>query len=134
MTPQTIFPSLRYRDARAAVDWLEQAFGCERVQVYGDDDGVVHHAELRFGESMIMFGQARESAAGEYSAIAPPPGSAALYAITADPDALHDRAKAAGAEIVQPLRDQDYGSREFTARDLDGNIWTFGTYDPAAAA
>jgi uncharacterized glyoxalase superfamily protein PhnB len=131
MSPQTIFPSLRYRDARAAVDWLADAFGFERVQVY-EDNGVVHHAELRFGDSMIMFGQAREPQAGEYSAIAPAPGSAALYAITDHPDALHDRAKAAGAEIVQPLRDQDYGSREFTARDLDGNIWTFGTYDPSA--
>jgi uncharacterized glyoxalase superfamily protein PhnB len=132
MTRQTIFPSLRYRDARAAVDWLEQAFGFERVAVYDDDNGVVQHAEVRFGDSRIMFGQVREPAAGEYSAIAPPPGTAALYAITDDPDALHDRAKAAGAEIVMSLRDQDYGSREFTARDLDGNIWTFGTYDPAA--
>ena len=132
MPRQTIFPALRYRDARAAVDWLADAFGFERVNVYEDDGGVIQHAEMRFGDSVIMFGQVREAAAGEYSAVAPPPGSAALYAITEDPDALHDRAKAAGAEIAMGLRDQDYGSREFTARDLDGNIWTFGTYDPAA--
>ncbi len=131
MTRQTIFPALRYRDARAAVDWLADAFGFERVHVY-DDDGVVAHAELRFGDSMIMFGQAHEPKAGEYSAIAPPPGNAALYAIADDVDAHHEHARAAGAEILVAPRDQDYGSREYTARDLDGNVWTFGTYDPAA--
>ena len=134
MTRQTIFPALRYRDARAAADWLEKAFGFERVNLYDDENGVVQHAEMRFGGSQIMFGQVRDAEAGEYSAIAPPPGNAALYAIVDDPDAHHDRAKAAGAEIVMSLRDQDYGSREYTARDLDGNVWTFGTYDPATAA
>jgi uncharacterized glyoxalase superfamily protein PhnB len=134
MPRQTIFPALRYRDARAAVDWLRDAFGFERVNVYDDDNGVVQHAEMRFGDSLIMFGQAREPEAGEYSRVAPPPGQAALYAIVDDPDAHHDRATAAGAEIVMSLRDQDYGSREYTARDLDGNVWTFGTYDPHAAA
>jgi uncharacterized glyoxalase superfamily protein PhnB len=129
---QSIYPALRYRDAQDATRFLVDAFGFERVNVY-EDGGVIQHAELRLGESLIMFGQARESQAGEYSEIAPPPGQTALYAVVADPDAHHDRAKAAGAEIVRPLRDQDYGSREYTARDVDGNIWTFGTYDPAAA-
>jgi uncharacterized glyoxalase superfamily protein PhnB len=133
MPGQTIFPALRYRDARAAVDWLSDAFGLERVNVYDDDNGIIQHAEMRLGGSLIMFGQARGPEAGEYSQVAPPPGNAALYAIVDDPDAHHDRAKAAGAEIVGSLRDQDYGSREYTARDLDGNIWTFGTYDPHAA-
>jgi uncharacterized glyoxalase superfamily protein PhnB len=129
---QTIYPALRYRDAHEAARFLVDAFGFERVNVYEDDSGVIHHAELRLGESLIMFGQARDQGAGEYSSVAPPPGQTALYAVTDDPDALHDRAKAAGAEIVMGLRDQDYGSREFTARDLDGNIWTFGTYNPSA--
>jgi uncharacterized glyoxalase superfamily protein PhnB len=132
MSRQTIYPSLRYRDARRAIDWLGEAFGFERVNVYDDDTGVVQHAELRLGESLIMFGQVRDAAPGEYGEIAPPPGSSALYAVVSDPDAHHERAKAAGAEIVRPLGDQDYGSREYTARDLDGNIWTFGTYDPTA--
>src|SRR4051794_443671 len=106
MPRQTIFPALRYRDARAAVDWLSDAFGFERVNVYDDDTGVVQHAEMRFGDSLIMFGQARGPEAGEYSQVAPPPGNTALYAIVDDPDAHHDRAKAAGAEIVTSLRDQ----------------------------
>jgi uncharacterized glyoxalase superfamily protein PhnB len=130
---QSIYPALRYRDAREATRFLVDAFGFERVNVYEDDSGVIHHAELRFRDSLFMFGQVRDPEDGEYSAIAPPPGQTALYAVVEDPDAHHDHAKAAGAEIVMSLRDQDYGSREYTARDLDGNIWTFGTYDPAAA-
>lgn len=129
---QTIYPALRYRDAQAATRFLVDAFGFERVNVYEDDNGVIQHAELRLGESLIMYGQVRDQGAGEYSSVAPPPGQTALYAVVEDPDAHLDRAQAAGAEIVMGLRDQDYGSREYTARDLDGNIWTFGTYDPTA--
>lgn len=132
MARQTIFPTLRYRDARAAIEWLGRAFGLEAVHVYDGEDGAVAHAELRLGESLIMVGQARGPEAGEYSAVAPPPGTASLYAVVEDPDAHHDRARAAGAEIVMGLRDQDYGSREYTARDVDGNVWSFGTYDPTA--
>jgi uncharacterized glyoxalase superfamily protein PhnB len=130
---QSIYPALRYRDAHEAARWLADAFGFERVNVYEDGNGGVVHAEMRFRDSLIMLGQVREPAEGEYSAIAPPPGQTALYAVVEDPDAHHDRANAAGAEIVGGLCDQDYGSREYTARDLDGNIWTFGTYDPTAA-
>jgi uncharacterized glyoxalase superfamily protein PhnB len=130
---QSIYPALRYRDAQEAARWLADAFGFERVNVYEADDGTVAHAEMRFRDSLFMFGQVRDPEDGEYSAIAPPPGQTALYAVVEDPDAHHDRAKAAGAEIVMSLRDQDYGSREYTARDLDGNIWTFGTYDPTAS-
>jgi uncharacterized glyoxalase superfamily protein PhnB len=53
------------------------------------------------------------------------------YVTVDDPDALHDRAVAAGAEIVMGLTDQDYGSREFAARDPHGNVWSFGTYRPS---
>jgi uncharacterized glyoxalase superfamily protein PhnB len=130
---QSIYPALRYRDAQKAARWLADTFGFERVALHEDGDGNVVHAEMRFGDSLFMFGQVRDAEDGEYSAIAPPPGQTALYAVVEDPDAHHDRAKAAGAEIVMSLRDQDYGSREYTARDLDGNIWTFGTYDPTAA-
>jgi uncharacterized glyoxalase superfamily protein PhnB len=59
------------------------------------------------------------------------PGPVVVYVVVDDPDALHDRASAAGAEIVMPLTDQDYGSREFAARDLYGNVWSFGTYRPS---
>jgi uncharacterized glyoxalase superfamily protein PhnB len=122
----TVFPTLRYRDAAAAIDFLERAFGFSRHAVHGSD-GVVEHAELRHGDGMIMLGQARDN---EYSAIAPPPGSGATYVAVDDVDALHDRARAAGAEIVRGPVDMDYGSRELTARDPEGNLWSFGTYRP----
>jgi uncharacterized glyoxalase superfamily protein PhnB len=83
---QTFYPVLKYEDARAAMDFLERAFGFET------------HAS---------------------------------YVVVDDPDALHDRAKAAGATIERELSDQDYGSREFTARDPEGNLWSFGTYRPS---
>ena len=97
------------------------------------DGGAVAHAELTLGNAMIMLGSARSREEGGYQAYAPPPGSGALYVVVEDPDATHDRARAAGAEIVRPLEDTDYGSREFSARDPEGNVWSFGTYQPWAS-
>jgi uncharacterized glyoxalase superfamily protein PhnB len=124
----SIYPTLRYQDAHAAIDFLERAFGFERKALY-DDGGVVQHAELRFGDGMVMLGSVKE---GDFDRIAPPPGCASAYLVTGDVDALHERAVAAGADIVMPLRDLDYGSRDFAARDPEGNLWSFGTYDPRA--
>jgi uncharacterized glyoxalase superfamily protein PhnB len=59
-------------------------------------------------------------------------GRAVVYVVVEDPDTLHDRAKAAGAEIVSGLSDQDYGSRDFAAADPEGNVFSFGTYNPTA--
>jgi uncharacterized glyoxalase superfamily protein PhnB len=120
-----IYPVFKYRDARAAIDFLCEAFGIERHAAYEGDDGVIHHAELRFGEDFIMLGQASEGSLDI-------PRGGAIYIAVADPDGLHDRAKAAGAEISRGLTDQDYGSREFTAKDPEGNVWSFGTYRPSA--
>jgi uncharacterized glyoxalase superfamily protein PhnB len=128
MSEQTIFPALRYTDAPAAIDWLGRAFGFERHVVY-EDGGVVHHAELKIPGGMIMLGSVRGDS-GDYQQIAPPPGTAAIYVVVEDTDAHHRRAKEAGAEIVMDLHDTDYGSRDYTARDPEGNIWSFGTYQP----
>jgi uncharacterized glyoxalase superfamily protein PhnB len=118
-----IIPTLRYQDAPAAIDFLERAFGFERKAVY-ESDGTVHHAELTYGRGMVMLGSTGQGDP-QFDTRR---GSA--YVIVADPDALHDRAKAAGAEISRDLQDTDYGSREFAARDPEGNVWSFGTYDP----
>jgi uncharacterized glyoxalase superfamily protein PhnB len=123
---QNIYPVLKYQDARAAIDFLEKAFGLERHAVYDGENGGVAHAELSFGSEMVMLGSSAEGrelfnqAAGSYS----------LYLVVDDPDAHHDRAKEAGAEIVLGLKDEDYGSRGYTARDPEGNLWSFGTYRP----
>ena len=123
----TVFPTLRYSDPKAAIDFLERALGFERHAVHEGDDGTVEHAELRHGDGMIMLGAVREN---EFGSIAPPPGTGSNYVAVDDVDVLCDRAKAAGAEIVYGPRDQDYGSRDFAARDPEGNVWSFGTYRP----
>jgi uncharacterized glyoxalase superfamily protein PhnB len=118
-----IIPTLRYKDAHAAIDFLERAFGFERKAVY-EDGGTVHHAELTYGRGMVMLGTA-----GAGDPLFDTRHSSA-YVVIPDPDALYERAKAAGAEIGRELEDTDYGSREFSARDPEGNVWSFGTYDP----
>ena len=123
-TPQPqVWPSLRARDARALIRFLTEAFGFEETVVYGDGDRV-DHAQLSWPEGGgIMLGSVKE---GQNSAT--DPGAFGAYVVTDQPDALYARAKAAGAEITAELYDTDYGSRDFAARDPEGNRWTFGTY------
>ena len=127
MTHPTVFPALNYDDARAAIDFLVTAFGGERHAVYEGDDGSIRHAEISFGNGIVMFGPA----SSEFPATRGAGGG--VYVVVDDPDALHARARDAGAEIIRELQDQDYGSREFAAKDPEGNSWYFGTYQPFAA-
>jgi uncharacterized glyoxalase superfamily protein PhnB len=128
-----IIPALRYRDAPAAIAFLCRAFGFEEQLVVPGKDGI-DHAQLRLGNGMVMLGSIRDT---PYGRLMREPGEVggvtqSIYVVVADADALHDRAKAAGAEIVLPLVTQDYGGRDFTCRDPEGHLWTFGTYDPFA--
>jgi len=115
----SIYPVLSYQDAPAAIAWLTTAFGFEPLMVVPNDAGGVMHAELRFGNGLVMLGSGRSAWAQ------------GLYLVVADADAHYDRALAAGAEITRPLHDTDYGAREYTAKDPEGNEWSFGTYLPA---
>ena len=121
----TFYPVLHYRDARAAIDWLQRAFGFERLAVYPDDGTPVVHAELSFGTGIVMLTTMEAEQAAQAK-----PRYNAPYVYVADPDAHHARAQAAGAEITRELQDTSYGSREYIARDLEGNEWSFGTYRP----
>jgi uncharacterized glyoxalase superfamily protein PhnB len=121
-----IIPTLRYRDAKAAIEFLERAFGFERQTVH-EDGGAIGHAELRHGDGVVMLGTAGHGDARFDT------GRNVIYVVVEDPDAVCDQATAAGAEIVMELTDQDYGSREFAAEDPEGNVWSFGTYNPFAA-
>lgn len=126
-----LFPTFRYKDAARMVDWLSEAFGFT-VRARYEDGGVIHHAELALGSSLIMVGTARNDA---YGTIVGDPGNSggkSIYVAVDNADAAYVRAKAAGAEIVEELTDRDYGSREFICRDPEGNVWAFGTYWPKA--
>lgn len=125
--PKDIYASMRYHDAAAAIDWLERAFGFERHVVYDDSDGTVTHAELRYGQGLVMLGTWR----GEDDHRRPGQGWA--YVAVDDLDEHHRRAVQAGAEIVDGPQKQDYGSF-YGARDPEGNLWSFGTYRPDASA
>jgi uncharacterized glyoxalase superfamily protein PhnB len=123
-----IWPVLTYRDAAAAVTFLTDAFGFERGGIYtrDDDPSVVEHAELRWpGGGGVMFGTAGKDDGPFGSRV---PGNDSVYVVCEDPDALFARAAAGGAEVVRGLADEDYGSRGFTVRDPEGNLWSFGTY------
>jgi uncharacterized glyoxalase superfamily protein PhnB len=127
-----MIPFIRYDDAPAAVRFLTDAFGFEQKLVVPGDEGTIAHAELTYGKGMVMIGSTRDD---DFRLKTPHELGAAtqgVYVIVEDPDAHHDRAKVAGAEIVYGLVDQEYGSREYGARDLEGHLWTFGTYDPFA--
>lgn len=130
---QAIFPTLRYRDANRAIEWLGRAFGFTENAIYRDDDGGVQHAELELGGSLIMLGEIRPDDWQGGTTPDPRESVLGIYVVVEDVDAHHDRAVAAGAEVLRPLTDQDYGGRDYGARDCDGNAWSFGTYDPFAA-
>ena len=119
--PQTLFPCLTFRDAHASIDWLERALGAERVAVHEDDQGRVMHAEVRIGENLLMCGDERAGSK------ATPAGVSVVYVVVPDADAAYERARAAGADATEPV-DLDYGSRDLTVTDPDGNRWSLGTY------
>jgi uncharacterized glyoxalase superfamily protein PhnB len=121
---QSIYPVLKYKDAHAAIDFLERAFGFERRDVHEGDGGAIVHAELGFGDQLL----ALSSTGVGNPVFEQGAGRTTVYVAVDEVDSLHDRAKAAGAEIVMALEDQGYGSRDFAARDPEGNIWSFGTY------
>jgi uncharacterized glyoxalase superfamily protein PhnB len=135
-TRATVIPALRYRNAPAAIDWLCQTFGFEKHLVVPGEKGTIAHAQLTFGNGMIMLGSVNDSPYGRFIKQPDEIGGAetqSAYVIVADADAIYARAKAAGAEIVLDIKDEDYGGRGFTCRDLEGRLWSFGTYDPWAA-
>ena len=139
MTKSSLIPCLRYKDAPAAIDFLCDAFGFHRHAVYADaaDPNIIHHAELTLDGGMVMLGSTGSEevekrygwkTAGQLGGI-----TMSVYAVVADADAHHARAKAAGAEIVvEPHDNEGYPGRGYDARDPEGNVWNFGTYDPWA--
>jgi len=128
-TPSNIYPSLSYEDAPAAIEWLCRAFGFEKRLVVPMPNGI-RHSELSFGTSVIMVSSVRPGIARVSPRALNGVVNQALCVCVDDADAHYARAKAAGAEITEELYNSDFGSRGYSAKDLEGNHWHFGTYRP----
>ena len=138
MTPprsSSVVPCLRYAGPDAALDFLRRAFGFAEHFVARDGESRVAHAQLVLGGGMVMIGPAADPALHDWQ----PPRYAGgvvtgcTYVLVADADAHHARAAAAGAAVPETPADRPCGGRDYIARDPEGNLWSFGTYDPWAA-
>ena len=121
----TINPVVHYRDPAAGTRFLVEAFGFEHHQTHQSDDGTIQYVELSLDGAPLGLGATVEGSMFDL-------GPTAVYISVAEVDGLHDRARAAGAEILMPPTDQDYGSRDFVAKDPEGNLWCFGTFQPGS--
>ena len=123
-----IIPYLFYRDVPAALDWLARAFGFSEEMRHATPGGM--HAQMTLDGQRIMMGQGSK----EWGMLSPHETKSAtqgIFVYLADVDAHYERARAAGAEIVHPPRDEPYG-RTYTARDIDGHPWFFTKPPPGA--
>ena len=131
-----IIPSIRYKDCKKAIDWLCEAFGFEEHLIVPSDTGGILHAQLIYQDRMIMLGSAHEG--DEFGRLNSSPlelegqNTASVYMVVDDADAHYQKAVSCGAEIIFDIKDEDYGGRGYTCKDLEGHLWNFGTYDPWA--
>ena len=124
---------MRYKDAQTAIEWLCSAFGFEKHLVVPGEDGAVVHAQLSFGNAMIMLGSENENEYGKF--VKTPKDmnglvTQAAYIIVEEVDKHYERAIDGGAEIIIDIKDEDYGGRGYSCRDPEGHIWNFGSYNP----
>lgn len=130
----TLIPSLRYRDANAAIAWLERAFGFVRHAYYPGPNDTVGYAELRHGRGMVMLGSSTNPGPQiDHYALPSEIGgrvTSPLYLIVEDCGPVWASAQAAGAEVVMELKEMDFGGKAFSVRDPEGYLWSVGEYDP----
>ncbi|MER7913767.1 VOC family protein [Streptomyces sp. NPDC096068] len=126
-----ICPTLLYEDAKAAIELLTEGFGFTATGVYEGEDGRVAHAELSFGNGVVMLGSKGTGSAFDKAMAGA--GPAGVFVRVDDVDEHHARAVAHGVEVLSPPADQEYGARDYMARDAEGNVWSFGTYAPGGA-
>jgi uncharacterized glyoxalase superfamily protein PhnB len=131
--PATISPGMRYRNAPAAIEWLCRAFGFEKHLVVPGPNDTIVHAQLTYGNGMIMLSSKLDT---EFNQLIKQPEelggveTQSPYLIVPDADAHYARAKGAGATIALDIVDASYGGRGYSCRDLEGHLWSFGTYNP----
>ncbi|WP_373990745.1 VOC family protein [Duganella sp. BuS-21] len=130
-----VIPCLRYRDAAGAIEWLRSTLGFTVQFVVPNEDGSIAHAQLSFGNSMVMLGSAFDT---DYGRLLKQPAdiggfvTQSSYLVVNDADLVHGRVLAAGGRILLDIKDEDYGGRGFTCSDPEGHVWSIGTYDPYA--
>jgi uncharacterized glyoxalase superfamily protein PhnB len=122
----TLGSALAYRDPKAAIDWLEKAFGFETTLLLTDNDGNVAHSELSFGDGYIMVGNEWAENIKSPASVGGANTQTIHIQLTEGIDAHCERARAAGATIIQEPEDQFYGDRTYRALDPEGHMWTFG--------
>lgn len=137
-TTANAIPCLSYRDAPAAIEWLCSTFGSEKHPVVPNTDGSIAHAQFNFGNSMVMLGSVRKIET-EFGRLMKQPyelGGAftqSTYVVVKDADLVYAQAKVVGAKITMEIRNEDYGGHGISCCDLEGYLWSFGSYDPWAA-
>lgn len=130
----SLMPCLLYRDAPAAIAWLVEVFGLrEQLRVPGEGNSI-QHAQLVHGGGMLMLGSLKD---GDYGRNLREPhevggNTQGIYLVLEDVDGAYARVQRAGGEILIPIKDEEYGGRGFTCRDLEGHLWSVGSYDPWA--
>ena len=116
----TITPGFSVPNANKVLEFMQQALGAEVVDRYDMPNGKIAHCEVRFGDSVVMFGEAMAEWGG------PMPASLSLYVDDGPAvDETYKRALAAGATSMMEPKDQFYGYRSATVKDVGGNKWTF---------
>ena len=132
-TGTVVIPTLKYKDAPTSIDWLCHAFGFEKRLVVPGENGTIVHAQLIFGNAMVMLSSLNDN---EYGKLIQTPNNLnglntqAPYIIVEDIDEHYKNAVNKGAEIVMDIKDEDYGGRGYSCRDHEGHIWNFGSYNP----
>src|SRR5262245_41113371 len=125
-TVPNLAAAMRYRDVAAACDWLCAAFGFQKHYVATSESGVVTFAQLTFGDAILRLGPVQDSAADNYMKQPDEIGGAetqSCYLMVGDADAHYAQAKAAGAQIILDIQDDDFGGRTYSCRDPEGHIW-----------
>lgn len=128
-----IIPTIQYKDALKAIEWLCKAFGFEKHLVVPGENGTIVHAQLKFGNAMIMLGSENDNEYGKH--IKTPKdlngfNAQTAYIVVKEIDQHYQKAIEGGARIILDIKDQDYGGRGYSCKDPEGYIWNFGSYNP----
>jgi len=122
----SLIPAVSYQDPRAALAWLEKAFGFEIFMLIEDGEGGVVHSEMRFGDAVVMVGREWTEDHKSPKSIGGKNTQSVHISVESDIDAHCERARAAGAEILMEPETQFYGDRTYRCRDPEGHFWTVG--------